>query len=317
MSIKSSSGLIQKMIAPLTIEQFLTHYWPDKKLFASHGPLSRFKELTNFPADISKLSKLASKGKIGVWFPKRLRNKQTIKFHGMTYPAESASKFYNIGATISFYSIQKFIPVVNRLLRQFEQELGLLPGDGYCYLFVAPGEGEIPPHFDREANINIEILGKKTWNVTENEYVRLPVDSFIPSAVHNNSFQLEVKKYQRKPIPMRGPKIYSESFEADSGSFLFLPRGWWHQTKSLEPTISLAMSFGPRTWLDLVIRALSENLIKKEDFREFVTSRPKYKIQRNLTAQHVSKILKSLSKIVKTINSKELLSLYTKGIYVE
>ena len=178
-------------------------------------------------------------------------------------PAD-AEKLFRNGMGLLFNHVEKISPTLRRWVRQLRQELGLPTSThARCLVYATPDGKGTSPHFDQNVNFVLQLHGTKKWwlapnatvaNPTERHTIGQPVDP-------------ELAGYLEDEFPTEMPKGRVE-IVLESGSMLFVPRGYWHGTEARGEALALNFTFGQPTWIDLLTLALRSRLSLSPEWRE-------------------------------------------------
>jgi len=122
------------------------------------------------------------------------------------------------------------------------------------YLWTGPAGTVSSLHFDRAHNLVAQIQGRKRWLV-------FPPDT-TPS-LYWPSPELDLRMLQFSPVDAERPDLDRFPLFArarpieivlEPGELLFLPAGWWHQVRSLDPAISLNVFWARPLQLAIAMR---------------------------------------------------------------
>lgn len=91
-----------------------------------------------------------------------------------------------------------------------------------------------PLHFDERNNIFCQIVGRKQFRLFRPDFCSI-IDPNISSALGKNTIQL-ASAYDSETLPQIEVIL-------EPGTALFIPKGWWHEVKSLSYSISLSHWF--------------------------------------------------------------------------
>ncbi|HGE7613770.1 hypothetical protein COE01_21245 [Bacillus thuringiensis] len=262
-TIKKS--VLEDIISPVSLESFLTNYWP-KKYLLSNGDVSRFDNIfafnkINTVEDIIKLYK----NPVMVVGDAVIEESEGITDRILVSPAECL-EWYEKGAALEFDFTDIFIPEVRKAINQLKKELRLPEGTSTkAIIYAAKNGGGFKTHFDAYTNFIFQIKGRKIWKLMDNNNVDNPMQHY------------DLAEYPYKPEELQtywkgeGPDeelSKGEIIELIPGSMLYLPRGLWHSTKSNEETLAFNITFGQPTWLELLLFSIRKELITDPKWRE-------------------------------------------------
>jgi len=106
-------------------------------------------------------------------------------------------------------------------------------------LWTGPGGTLSVLHFDRVHNFSVQLYGRKKWILIPPEQyadVYWPCDELRAGMLLFSPVDAERPDLADFPRFARARPI---EVTLEPGEILFLPTGWWHQVRSLDPSISL------------------------------------------------------------------------------
>jgi ribosomal protein L16 Arg81 hydroxylase len=256
-SRRGSFGLKQ-LIHPLSTAYFWSHAARLNGGYVSHGHLRRFGHLIS----TSRFTDVY--GIIRDWRSPilALSNAGAIR---VSITPDQAQEFYEAGFRLYFRQAQEAFPKLLSLRRHIAIDFGIADEDVSFELFASPANSGYPAHFDPEINFNILLSGRKRWWLAENQAFTNPTGSFVLTDRRNVPEELRVAQVAAVPrsLNWRGP-VYCRP-----GSCVYLPRGCWHKTYALEPTVSLSCAVLPPTWLSLLVAYVSQALNREHPWRDY------------------------------------------------
>jgi 50S ribosomal protein L16 3-hydroxylase len=154
-------------------------------------------------------------------------------------PKHVALERYRAGSTVEI-RLSPFVPEAGRWCDVMRQELGFRPdqpmvGD----LFLSPRGEATPKHYDASDVFVVQLRGRKRWRIAQNKAVPHPASAFI-AGFGTDLRYLGAGGFDRDHFSREMPAD-SEIIDLEPGSALFLPRGWWHETEALTPSISMTV----------------------------------------------------------------------------
>lgn len=250
---------------PSLENRFVAQCYRARQPHVEHGPLQRFGLRPEQYEDVPALVRAAQRTyPITAYSPGP---------DGLSRPlnmgVEQAIEAWQEGATISVES-----GVVDgdcELGRALWDALGCfraLASKNPATLFSAAG-AVVPAHFDRIDAFVLVVRGAKEWTIAPNE-IEHPMTSHFEGG-HDPRGGRDAPS----PLPphlegtaLKMPSQGLRRFTMRSGSVAFVPSGWWHTTRALEPTISYTF----RGWLvplaELVADAIRRHLERLPRWRE-------------------------------------------------
>lgn len=238
---------------------FLAEHWPTRAL-VHHGPPERLAPLLEAPALASPTALGHAYGEgVVVWFGGALASTPLRELYGRRFAPLDALALHHAGATLFFERVDRWVPALVPLCRALERALGLLRGSVYCSAFASPAQGSSLPHFDPDLNLSIQLAGRKRWRVAPNRHVVDPTRGY--SILHEpHEIDPELARCLRAPLPRQLPDD-ALTAQLEPGSVIFVPRGHWHATETLEASFALVFVAAPKTWLDLALATLRAELV--------------------------------------------------------
>jgi JmjC domain len=135
--------------------------------------------------------------------------------------------------------------------------------EGRCIVYANPTSETVVPHFDANANFVVQLRGVKRWRLAPNDWVENPTDRY---AINMKAPPPTLAAYARSPAPTAMPAD-AQVVDLQPGSVLFVPRGMWHATESLQEALSLNFTFSQPCWADLVTAEIRRRLIRHPRWR--------------------------------------------------
>jgi 50S ribosomal protein L16 3-hydroxylase len=259
---KTQPGLAA-LLAPVSVEQFLAHHWPEKPLLVHEGAKAR---LAHFACatlkDVSSLCK-AWRFPISVNLPDK-----DDEYSSITVEPGQAERLYRNGMTISIGNVDAIIPKLAPWKHamfddlDFQPELTALVGARYI-VYASPHGRGTSAHFDQNSNFVIQLAGKKRWRMAPNRHVRYPT---ARHTMNTGDVSPELGEYLEEDFPRAMPPD-AEEIELRPGSLLFVPRGYWHETLAEGESLSLNFTFGSPTFADLLLLHIGRRLRKLPHWR--------------------------------------------------
>lgn len=247
---------------------FVEKYFPDRPL-AVHGPLARFATLASDQrlVDPCALIQAGAHDTVIVYLttPDGQRHQGRV-----TKP--TALELYDHGSTVDAAAVNTTLPVLGdftRALRtelglHFVKELALRASQIMCDAIISPPGNAVPKHFDSVETLSLQLVGRKVWKYAP-PAVPYPHHPYFPTLFNRRDGQ-EYPSYYPKSFSKTMPKG-SKTVVMKPGSVLFLPRGYWHETRALEHSISLSFVFNTATWGGFVGTVVDALLIDDPHWR--------------------------------------------------
>ena len=111
--------------------------------------------------------------------------------------------------------------------------------------WMGPKDSVTPLHFDSSPNLVAQLYGRKRWTLyppAQGGNLHYPHRPFFEGVVKEGYFPFMSPVHFERPDPARYPRFAAAegiTFDVGPGDVLFVPPGYWHHVRSLEPAISL------------------------------------------------------------------------------
>jgi 50S ribosomal protein L16 3-hydroxylase len=226
--------------------RFFERAWPDEP-FVAHGSPARLRGL----GDVKELKSVEALARV----PCRQllaqgQHLEPQRFGNVAVLPEVAPSLLKAGLTLYFNEPQFTSRSLWKWVHALERDLSLARGVIRPSVFLSsPGRGA-RMHFDSTESFVVQLRGRKAWTFARNEHVTWAPVNYLEGEPVPPELQGLVRK------PMRAPKKRTRVV-LKPGSVLFLPRGWWHSTETLEDSMHLDLLAVVPTWAD-VLRPLVE-----------------------------------------------------------
>ncbi|MDC0749705.1 JmjC domain-containing protein [Polyangium mundeleinium] len=219
---------------------FLDQCWPDRHVVV-HGPIER---LTGF-ADISAAEDVRALLEHGHTY-RRADYRSSTQFFSVENPSiEEAYHLYQIGFTLYVYDVDS--PAFNAWKVALAEELNLPPGGVVMTAFASrPGAGS-RAHFDAQENFMVQVRGHKRWRIAPNKHVAYPSDNYFVGSEPNATLRKQIQG----PLPQDIPED-ALTVDMQPGSVMFLPRGYWHETDTVEDSLHWVVQAQVPIWSDVL-----------------------------------------------------------------
>lgn len=245
------------MVSPLSVGEFFEKYWLPNEWIFIKSDISRFK---TFPL-ISKLLSLKSfapsyKGRVSLIH----RDCPVFDVQG----GDQALPYLEQGYKIYFRDVEDYFPEVDLVAKRLENDLEV-PGFT-SEIFASSGMSGVGMHSDYHLNLNPLLSGEKEWVYVKNTNIINQTSICLPSGVKQvDPTQLEyLKGTLVSTMPSNAQKVTQHP-----GDLMFVPRGWWHPTRSIGDCVSLNFIFKNPTWARLFASMLEKELVKNSEWRAY------------------------------------------------
>lgn len=236
---------LDKLVAPLTGEQFINEVWTRDTL-SRQGVLSQSDAIELLSRDSFEfvLSSLSATDSHTLRILRSGEARPVPRSRDQTVCLASVYRSYREGFTLSVSEIQRHVPIIAALRRNVEASLAsagiTLARSVSALAYCAPPESKsFGPHYDNHEVIAIQCSGSKRWRVF-------------------NECEEEVAKPQRGA----SPRSLTQRLDLimNPGDVLYLPRGVYHDTETARTgSLHITLSIYPAT-LKSLISQLSEQV---------------------------------------------------------
>lgn len=238
--------------------RFLQEHWP-RTLLVQHGSPARLKGLIDTPElrDIDALTALTARQ----WLVQSARFKN--RFGNVPVTGSAAAEFFHTGHTI--YAVEPelhsepFLGWLAALERDLELSAGLIRSSVFL---SKPGPGS-RMHFDAQESFVVQVRGRKRWWLAPNQDVQFPAENYIAGDPVPESLEVQLDRPLAQHMPDDAVSVVLEP-----GSIMFVPRGTWHATETLEESWHLDLMLPLPTWGDTMAARLAEHFHASAHWRE-------------------------------------------------
>ena len=236
------------LVHPLTGDRFRSEYWGRKPFVAHHsrqvlGELCAGLRFDSLGALIEDSATQVSR----IWFT------AGDKFRDAVVPIAQAASCYEGGMTLFFDRKDR---LVRSWFARLERDLKLPASSGGSAsvpsIFASPAGRGSTLHFDRFEVFTLQLRGKKTWWVSPSDLAAVTANW-----TDGDAYPPAFDAYRRHPISVPRRK-HMQKFVLRPGSFLYVPRGHWHETEAHPSgeSASLNFAFGPPSRADVFLPLL-------------------------------------------------------------
>jgi 50S ribosomal protein L16 3-hydroxylase len=252
------------LVGPLGRESFLDDHWATGRLHLSRPE----------PSLVARLKSIDALASVEALLP---RHRQDIRIFGprsfrSTVSPEAALDFLAAGYNLYITGVEETVPEARPFLAGVARDLGMEPWQLHVEAFAGKAGGVSSRHYDHDVNFQLMLDGEKEWLLEENRNIRNPLQSFHPAGDAQGGWSgLREEAYADDPVmpPTFDPER-SRRLRAVAGTTLFLPRGCWHETRSVTDTWSVNLVLRSVTWARAIGKALEVLLHRRPEFRAYV-----------------------------------------------
>jgi 50S ribosomal protein L16 3-hydroxylase len=249
-----SSYRFDEWMSPLSISAFKADYL-GRSPFYRREPSEAIRALLRRTEEWSVDALLARhKGDVLAWFHKLDGRHTSVRVS----PA-AARELYAAGTTLFMGGISE----VDAITDEVAAALRLPRSSFFGALFCNKTRAVTRAHFDPVDILCVQLRGTKRWLLADNVDVPAPMQNWATLDPSQPAQRLVTSG----PLPVEIPPD-AAPWDLERGSFLYVPRGYWHETSSEEESLSLHIGYSSVTYADIVLDALRTHLVRDRTFRE-------------------------------------------------
>lgn len=231
---------IQALFPALAPRELVAHYWPERPCVGT-GAASRLAGLVD-PAELGSLEETFAIRHAAAFAQGLDRQGEHVR---EPIAPTAIADAYAAGRTIYLQDVQ--LPSIAPWLAAIERELALGAGTIGVNLFASTAGAGTTLHYDSTEAFVVQVTGRKRWRYAANRELRFPAGNRIASAADRIDDLIEVDL-----VP---------------GTVLFLPRGCWHGTTTVEASVHLDLAIRTPTWADVVADRIRQALLRHVQWR--------------------------------------------------
>jgi cupin superfamily protein len=255
MTAPTPERLLESWLAPLDVETFRAEYLTKRALFRE---ASAARLATALPLHSWGVAELLSNPRVKAWawFQDEGGRHRTAEV-----PNDSALALYRGGMTLYLKHVPEMAPVA----RDVARSLGVPDHHVKYTVFCNQPGAKTRAHFDPVDTLAFQIKGEKRWRIAPNALAPQPTASW--TTLDGSACDAEFWLYAHGDLPTCIPEG-AEEYRLGPGAVLYVPRGYWHETESDEPSVSLHLHHVSLPWVDAVLVSLRALLLRDPAWRE-------------------------------------------------
>jgi hypothetical protein len=215
----------------------------------------------------------------------------------LTMRREDAAKLLATGTTVSVYEPECLGPFAREFARALHVPNERLEFNAY----LSRAGGFTPSHFDATESIIIQVRGTKIWRLAKNEIV-----DPLKHAARGGEPPPALRLHHHGDWPRDTPPSGEIEIEAHAGSVLYLPRGFWHETATVEDSLSLHFHYGTEAFLDVLWPVLYRELARDPAWRRAAWG-PNGRRTDEEAQAHVTELLAKAARVLSQMQSEDVL----------
>jgi hypothetical protein len=249
---------LEEFIRPLPVEELVHGFWPDKLYARATGPRPT--------ALLDAAPEFASAEQVLKAYGQQVRVSRKGGPYGAAPTGADAIQAYWAGFTCVLLSVEESFPGLRNLIVDAARVFGLPVSALKCEAFCSSASSGLSMHSDFDLNFALLLHGRKRWRLAPNA----SIDNQTSICFAAGSAQPDPKQvgYAHSPFPDEMPEDCVD-VEIEPGGFLFIPRGWWHETYSTGDCLQLNLTIKGPHWAGVYSRALESLLLEDADWRKY------------------------------------------------
>lgn len=299
MTQDNNTNLLQRFFGEAGARSFLQDCWPGRP-YVQDGDLARLGDIGAQPEfrDIRQLlNRLQTH--VDLLHPDGRRQ--------IVYEPVKALPAYLEGQAMLYIKCIENMPVIRRACDELADLLVIPRRYVGCEAFAAIGAVDVPIHFDHETNFMLQLRGTKTWQYAPNNDLPDPVFPFFPGNP-NRYYDNGRHPYTGAPLSRTFPPSSVERI-VHPGTVTFMPRGYWHATRTHDESFAIGFVINPPTMAELVISELLARLHARPEFRAHLLTAESQAGREDIELQ-LQKAISAIGDIAGGLSSATVLEAY-------
>ncbi len=198
--MRAECPLLTALMAPCSSDDFLDQYWPSRA-FVAHGPRARLPAMLLEPV-LEGATPLAQS------YSGRLRFTHGGSERMLPVGDASPPSLLDMGLTVQFVDVERYLQRAPAFVRQLELELGLHEGAVSMSAFASAGDGGLSCHFDTSELISVQLEGTKRFHFAPMMEIQNPLGVRSPPALRRLTSSIP-SAFAVFPVPpQRAPRLH-------------------------------------------------------------------------------------------------------------
>ncbi|MEU4249337.1 cupin-like domain-containing protein [Amycolatopsis sp. NPDC026612] len=249
---------LEEFITPLPVEELVGAFWSDRLYARPDGPRPA--------ALLDAAPELASAEEVLRGYDQPVRVSRKGGPYGSAPTGADAVQAYRAGFTCVLLNMERSFPGLKDLIADAAGLFGLPPSALSCESFCSSASSGLAMHSDFDVNFALLLHGRKKWRLAPNRSIVNQTSlCFAGGSVQPDPKQV---KYAHAPFPDQMPADCVD-VDVEPGGFLFIPRGWWHETYSTGDCLQLNLTIKGPHWAGVYSRALESVLLEDAEWRKY------------------------------------------------
>jgi 50S ribosomal protein L16 3-hydroxylase len=264
---RSNKLRLDDLLGTVSSLDFLQHYWSLHQPFLGRPTDQLIKQLVAIDGLKSPEAFLKKhQEEVGLFGPDSFRSNVSPR---------AALDFLPRGYNVYITGIERTIPQAKDLLLEVASGLGVPPWWLYLEAFAGSPGAVSSRHYDHDTNFQILLSGQKEWELEENRHIQNPRVAYHPSRDRlGKPHPYPEETFASSAIPESFDPQLRRVMKTEEGSVIFVPRGWWHQVRSLTSTWSINIVLKGQTFARALAESLVMRLHRNPAFRAYIDGLP-------------------------------------------
>jgi len=248
----------ERLIAPVTPDEFLDRYWSKSPLFVHRQDPAYFRSLYSLEdVDRSLLGAKLHPGQLLTIIASPNSGRETTRHQAAEVSEDKLYEAFSKGDSIRLMQLEEYWPPIAELAASLR---GFFDAEVSVGFYMTPPQSQaFAIHFDPQENFIIQVDGSKEWFLYETEDFS-PMDSRFIRGVQ-----------AKAPVVNEQTGRIRERVTLEKGDLLYVPRGFFHKAVTESGTsLHLTVSVIPKTWADFLKRTIELLCADHIELRKFL-----------------------------------------------